>query len=183
MCCVSVAVVSATASKAPPPKGAGAVHALNTSRRLLHSSQRRLLQQNRHKASFRYAAKFGRYWGHSGHPSRIASINDPRQHARQRRAHAGRVGPPSMRSRPRVAAHLVSLVHGAVYNELVWRPRRQKNTFRSRPYGRPTREAIARQRPVGGTNYSGQNNSSSQSIWFAAILFTSTTNVIPLGTN
>jgi hypothetical protein len=73
------------------------------------------------------------------------AVHDPQPHARQRRAHAGRVGAPSMRSRPRVAAHLVSLVHGAVYNELVWRPRRQKNMFRSRPYGRPTREAIARQ--------------------------------------
>ena len=85
----------------------------------------------------------------------IVALDDPRQHARQRRAHAGRERPPSMQSRPRVAAHLVSLVHGTVCNKLVWRPRRQKNTFRSRLCGRSTREAIARQRPVGaGTNYS-----------------------------
>src|SRR5664279_3640784 len=39
-----------------------------------------------HLADIRCAAKFGRYWVHSGHPTGIASINDPRQHARQRRA-------------------------------------------------------------------------------------------------
>ncbi len=46
MCCVSVAVVSAAASKAPPPNGAGAADGFKTSRQRPHSSHRRLLQQN-----------------------------------------------------------------------------------------------------------------------------------------
>ena len=41
-----------------------------------------------HIASFRCTAKIGRYWGNSGHRTGIASINDPRQHTRERRAYS-----------------------------------------------------------------------------------------------